>query len=203
MHGVRSPARCGSCPRCAAVGGFTLHGGTAVGARDRDGLERLCRYVARPALGAGRLQLRPDGLVRLTLKTPWSDGTTALVLSPADVVERLAALVPPPKAHTLVYHGVLAARSALRPRIVPEPKPPPPQAHLRLTRTPAPVPAKWRTWAELLARVFRVQGWRCPRCDLPMTLRAVVWPPAARTVLAGLRASCARAPPAAVGAASP
>jgi hypothetical protein len=112
-------------------------------------------------------------------------------------------LVPPPRAHTLVYHGVLAARSALRPRIVPEPKPPPPQAHLRLTRTPAPVPAKWRTWAELLARVFRVQGWRCPRCDLPMTLRAVVWPPAARTVLAGLRASCARAPPAVGGTASP
>jgi hypothetical protein len=46
-------------------------------------------------------------------------------------------------------------------------------------------------------------GWRCPRCELPMQLRAVVWPPAARTVLTGLRASCARAPPAAVAAASP
>ncbi len=189
-------------PRCAACDGFTLHGGTAVGDRDRDGLERLCRYVARPALGAHRLHHRPDGLVALTLKTPWHDGTTSLLLTPEELVERLAALVPPPRAHTVTYHGVLASRSPWRARIAPTPPPPPPEARLRLTHTPAPVPARWRSWAELLARVFLVDGWACPRCKLRMRFRAVVWPPAAGTVLRDLHRS-ARGPPLTLPAPTP
>ena len=106
----------------------------------------------------------------------------------------LAALVPPPKAHTVHYHGVLAPRAALRERIVPTPPPPPPEASRRLTPRPAAVPARWRSWAELLARVFLQQGWACPRCKQPMRFRAVVWPPAAGVVLEGLARS-ARGPP--------
>ena len=189
-------------PRCAGCDGFTLHGGTAVGEHDREGLERLCRYVARPALGAGRLQQRPDGTVRLELKTPWADGTTAILLTPAELTERLAALVPPPRAHTVHYHGVLGSRSRLRERIAPKPPPPPPEARLRLTRTPAPVPAKWRSWAELLSRVFTQDGFRCPRCNEPMSLRAIVWPPAAGVVVSALKRS-ARGPPNAASAAAP
>ncbi|HKI83246.1 MAG TPA: hypothetical protein VKA63_02830 [Candidatus Krumholzibacteria bacterium] len=33
---------------CCLVDGISLHAGVAVPARDRDRLERLCRYVARP-----------------------------------------------------------------------------------------------------------------------------------------------------------
>ncbi len=73
-------------PRRAACEGFSLHGGTAVGFRDREGLERLCRYVARPPLASDRLDLLPDGRVRLTLKTPWHDGTTSLLFTRADFV---------------------------------------------------------------------------------------------------------------------
>ncbi len=166
-------------PRCAACEGFSLHGGTAVGFSDREGLERLCRYVARPPLASDRLDLLPDGRVRLTLKTPWHDGTTSLLFARADFVARLAALVPPLRAHPVLYHGVLAPRAHLRSRIVPTRPPPPPEASLRLTLVPAPVPTRWRTWAQLLARVFGQAGWRCPRCDAPMQLRAIVWPPAA------------------------
>ena len=35
-------------PRCAMVSGVSLHANVAVPARDRQRLERLCRYVARP-----------------------------------------------------------------------------------------------------------------------------------------------------------
>ncbi len=185
-------------PRCAACDGFTLHGGTAVGRRDREGLERLCRYIARPPLASDRIEVLPDGRVRLALKTPWHDGTTSLVFTRQDFVARLAALVPPPRAHTVLYHGVLAPRAELSSRIVPTPPPPPPEASLRLTGVPAPVPARWRTWAELLARVFGEAGWRCPRCGAPLQLRAIVWPLAAFDVLRDLRRSAvgrARAPP--------
>jgi hypothetical protein len=37
-----------------------------------------------------------------TLKTPYRDGTTHIVLDPLDLIARLAALVPPPK-ETLIY----------------------------------------------------------------------------------------------------
>jgi len=57
-------------PRCAAYDGYNLHGGVAVGARDRRGLERLCRYVLRPAVPLGRLEERSDGTVALKLRRP-------------------------------------------------------------------------------------------------------------------------------------
>jgi hypothetical protein len=38
-----------------------------------------------------------------------------LVLSPQELVERLAAIVPPPRKNQILYHGVLAAHSAWRP----------------------------------------------------------------------------------------
>ena len=34
--------------RCASVGGYNLHGGIQVSAKNRKGLETLCRYIARP-----------------------------------------------------------------------------------------------------------------------------------------------------------
>jgi hypothetical protein len=37
-------------PRCASYEGYNLHAGVVVGAADRAGLQRLCRYVARPPL---------------------------------------------------------------------------------------------------------------------------------------------------------
>jgi len=94
-----------------------------IGARDRKGLERLCRYVARPPLAKPRLEERPEGGVRIQFKRPWSDGTEGIDLSRVELVERLAALVPPPRANTVLYHGVLAARSALRERVRPRDKP--------------------------------------------------------------------------------
>src|SRR5437870_5283183 len=35
-------------PRCASVSGVNVHANVSVAARDRMGLERLCRYAGRP-----------------------------------------------------------------------------------------------------------------------------------------------------------
>ncbi len=52
------------------------------------------------------------------LKTPWANGTTSLVLSPTELIEKLAALVPPPRLNLVRYHGVLASACHLeRPRL--------------------------------------------------------------------------------------
>jgi hypothetical protein len=64
---------------------------------EREKLERLCRYVSRPPVAEERLALTPTGHVRYTLKTPYRDGTTHVVVEPLDFIARLAAPVPPPR----------------------------------------------------------------------------------------------------------
>ena len=53
-------------------------------------------------------------------KTPWRDGTTHLVTSPLEFMQRLAALVPRPRLHLIRFHGVLAPNAKLRARVVPQ-----------------------------------------------------------------------------------
>jgi hypothetical protein len=111
-------------PRCASVSGVSLHANVAVPARDRRRLERLCRYVARPPLASTRLSRLPDGRLLYRLKHRWRDGTTDVVFTPGELVEKLAALVPPPRFHLVRYHGVLGPAARERAGVVPGPRDP-------------------------------------------------------------------------------
>ena len=86
-------------PRCAGFEGYNLHAGVGFKATDREGLERLCRYILRPPLAKSRMERMADGTLVVGLKRAWSDGTTSLLFSPLEFVERLVALVPPPRAN--------------------------------------------------------------------------------------------------------
>ena len=107
-------------PRPQPTAGFRRRDGRtqrhlcAYGADDRPALERRYRYLTRPALANERVQTNAAGQVVLKLKTPWRDGTTHLVMSPLEFMQRLAALVPRPRLHLIRFHGVLAPRSQLR-----------------------------------------------------------------------------------------
>ena len=183
-------------PRCASCDGYSLHAGVAIGARDRKGLERLCRYIARPPLAKSRLETREDGTVVIRLKQPWADGTGAIQLSRLELMERLAALVPPPRKNQVLYHGVLAPRAAWREEIVPKRKLRSDHEHAQAIIRPgcASRRSRWMLWSTLLKRVFEVDGFECPTCDQPMRLQAVVLPPATLRVLDGLERAC-RGPP--------
>ena len=65
-------------------------------------------------MASERLALTASGQVRYTLKTPYRDGTTHIVLEPLDLMARLAALVPPQRMHLTRFHGVFAPHSKLR-----------------------------------------------------------------------------------------
>ena len=67
----------------AQAGGFSLHAGIDIQLHQRPKLERLCRYVSRPPVSVDRMALTASGQVRYTLKTPYRDGTTHIVLEPA------------------------------------------------------------------------------------------------------------------------
>jgi hypothetical protein len=160
------PVRAG--PLCFASRGFSLHAATRIEASDRAGLERLCRYVARPPLATGRLARIDDERLAFQLKTPWADGTTHLVLSPLELIEKLAALVPPPRVNLVRYHGVLAAHAKDRDKIVPKK---PDAQKLREERGAS---RNRLLWAALLARVFAIDVTKCPRCGGRLRLVAAI-----------------------------
>jgi len=70
-----------------------------------------------------RFELRNEGRVCYRLKTPWKDGTRAVLLDPLDFIGRLCALVPPPRFHMIRYHGVLAGNAKARSEVVPKKEP--------------------------------------------------------------------------------
>ena len=104
---------------CVSAQGFSLHADTWCGPQQRQQLERLCRDITRPALSHTRLRRTPAGEVVLQLKTPYRDGTTHLVMTPLEFLQRLAALVPRPRLHLIRFHGGLAPNAALHSQIVP------------------------------------------------------------------------------------
>jgi hypothetical protein len=182
--------------RTARLEGFSLHADVAVPARRRDQLERVVRYLVRPPLALDRLTESTGGQLLYHFRRPWSDGSTALVLDPLELLERLAALVPPPRRPLLAYHGLLAPRSGWRAAIVPRPARPD-------TRAAADdrAPRRW-PWARLLQRVFGFDVLVCDRCGGPRRiLGAVTEPDAVRRVLVALGLA-AEPPPAPVGPAA-
>jgi Putative transposase len=113
-------------------------------------------------------------------------GRPPCLLDPAELLERLAALVPRPRTHLLVYHGLLAPRAGWRSAIVPVPAAgatgPSGVAGRNGPRPPARL-----SWATLLRRVFSLDVLVCPRCAGPRRiLGAVTAPHAVRRVLAAL-----------------
>jgi len=101
------------------VSGFSLHAGVATKAHDREKLERICRYIARPAIAEHRLLLTQNAMVRYQLKTPYRDGTTHVLFEPLDFTSKLAALVPKPRVNLTRYHGVFAPNSKHRVQVTP------------------------------------------------------------------------------------
>jgi hypothetical protein len=120
-------------------------------------LAQLIRYTARGAVSLERLQADTNGDLVYTFTHPWSDGTMGIRLSPAELLEKLAALVPLPHVHLVRYGGCLAPHSHLRRAILPTPRQ---QGRDEETDTTLP---RW-SWARRLQRVFDVDMAHCPLC---------------------------------------
>jgi len=178
--------------------GFDLNAGVRVAAHDRKGLERLCRYLCRPAISNERVKKLPDGNFALALKRPWANGTSAIVLSGEELIEKLVALVPPPRFHMTRAFGVFASHAKLRPKVIPKPKA---QAceHDRATigaPNSRPKPSSY-SWDSLMMRVFAIDVLRCERCGSRMQKISVISQPAViRAILAAVGRNTGPPPPA-------
>lgn len=164
--------------RCLArANGFSLHAGVVVPAGQRVRLERVCRYVLRPAVASDRLAVAADGRVLVTLRHGWADGTAVVALDPITFLGRLAVLVPRPRINLLLYQGVLGARSAWRAEVVrlavapaaADAEPAPASA-----AAPRAVRAGGLRWAELMRRTFTFDVLACGRCGGRLQLIALI-----------------------------
>jgi hypothetical protein len=161
---------------CAQVEGYNLQAATRIAANDRDGLERMGRYLARPPIATDRLSQLEDGRLELRLKRPWRDGTTAFRFTAHELIERLVAIVPRPRAHLARYHGVFAPAFAARSKIVPSDsnESPPPVRPVAPSGAEAPRRPGRFPWASLIWRVFLQDVLACIRCPGRMAIVAAV-----------------------------
>jgi hypothetical protein len=161
-------------------GGFSLDATVRIEANDRRGLERLLRYCARPPFAAERLEELDAHRLIYHLPKPGPDGRTQLILSPLELIERIAALVPPPRQHRHRYYGVLAPNASLRTAVTAlAPEAVTAQSSPAQTSGEAPEEAPHRSparylWAMLLARIYEAFPLSCPTCGTEMRIVAFI-----------------------------
>jgi hypothetical protein len=155
--------------------------------------ENLCRYFGRPAVATERLSILPDGRVSYRLRHKWRDGTTHVLFEPLELVEKLAALVPPPRFNLVRYSGIFAPASRWRSQIVPFDREESGSVHPRgccgkkqkenpngknIHKTAKCHPRNY-SWAELMKRVWDVDVLKCDHCGGRMRILCAINAPAA------------------------
>ena len=93
--------------------GFSLAASVCIAGHDQAGLERLLRYCAHPPFALERIEQVNEDRIVYRLPEPQRDGRPALSLIPLEFIDHLAALIPPPRLHRHLYHGVLAPNALL------------------------------------------------------------------------------------------
>jgi hypothetical protein len=158
-------------------GGFSLDASVCIQDTDRAGLERLLRYCARPPFALEHLHpLDADHLVYHNPK-PRSDSPRDLVLTPLELIDKIAALIPPPRAHRHRYYGVFAPNSPMRAAVTALAAMPV-VAPLPVVATETEVPSRRAAshylWAMLLARIYETLPLICPICQAQMRIIAFI-----------------------------
>jgi hypothetical protein len=125
-RGLLDPTTVADMRTWQGTGGFSVDASVRIEGEDRAGLERLVRYCARGPLALERLHApagiealsSPDARLVYRLTEPDMHGREVLRLTPLELLDRLAHLVPPPRIHRHRYHGVLAPNARLRSTVV-------------------------------------------------------------------------------------
>ncbi len=143
----------------APRGALSLLANTAVNSLARDKLESLVPYISRGPLSNDRLEIVGDK-VKLELKSPYADGTTHLLFTYGEFIEKLTVLVPPPRTHLVSWHGCFAPNSPIRRKIVLKPEVSKGFQFDRQDDEKDGLVKNYK-WAKILARTFKIDVSRC------------------------------------------
>jgi len=156
--------------------GFSLHAKVFVPAGDREGLERLLYYCAKPGLSPMRLSYLPKKNLVIYRTEPKNGQALALRFEPVEFLRRWGLLIPPARKNLLRYYGALGPNSPLRALLVAETSRGAAKARLRKKAegVAEAVSRSARSWAACLARVFEVDPLVCPRCAATMVPVAII-----------------------------
>ena len=158
--------------RCFSINGFSLHANTSTNTLARDSLRKLVEYISRGPLSHERLEITKSGQVKLKLKTAYSDGTSHLLFTPGEFIEKLSAIIPPPKSHLVKWSGIFAPGSPYRKRVVLKPEVKkgisPKSTCTEDTRL------RNSSWSKMLAKVFRIDVTQCQHCQGDMAILAAI-----------------------------
>lgn len=102
--------------------GYNLEASVRIAANDDFGREHLLRYCARPPLALSRMSLLPTGKIAYRIKKLRGGKAKVRILTPLELLARLAALIPPPRHPLVRFHGAFAPRSSWRRDVVPKPR---------------------------------------------------------------------------------
>ena len=119
---------------------------------ERGKLERLCRYISRPAVSEKCLSLTSAGNIREQVKIPCSDGTTHVIFEQLHLISKLASLVPTPRGNLTPCYGIFAPSSKHRILVTPS------------RRDKGGHKDRGSTWAQRLKRVFNIDVSTCSEC---------------------------------------
>ena len=120
-------------------------------------------------------QLDPERLVYES-KKPGPGGQVSVLLTPHQLLDRLAALIPPPRRHRHRYYGVLAPNSPHRSVVTAlavQPKQIDVGEDVVAEETPVSQAARY-LWAMLIARIYEVFPLICPKCGGTMKIIAFI-----------------------------
>ena len=109
--------------KCATINGFNLHAAVFVADPSAPAPGAAHRLYDPPA----DRQRPPEHYREMAtcstpLKRRFADGTEAILLSPTELIEKICAMVPPPKAHQILYTGVFSSHSRWRNLVVLDPE---------------------------------------------------------------------------------
>ena len=157
-------------------GGFSVDAAVRIEGSDRAGLERLLRYCARPPFALEHLHQGDAEHLVYHCPKPRPDGPRDLVLTPLELIDRVAALAPRPRTHRHRYYGVLAPNAPLRAAVTalaPAAVPPAPTSAADDEEPCHRVAARY-LWAMLLARIYEAFPLACPICHAEMRIIAFI-----------------------------
>lgn len=133
-------------------------------------LERLARYITRPAIALDCVSRLDDGRIRLRTPPHPQTGETERSFDVLDWIHAVTVQIPRPRQHLTRHYGAYACRNHIAPRRKTA------QTASESTEHDDPTPfvkARRASWARLLKRVFEVEPLLCP-CGAAMSIVAFI-----------------------------